>query len=1075
MTHDSPRPFRSLRGAALALALAAAFASSYALPQAQAAKKKVLTVEDYPKWRSISGQEMSGDGQWVAYGLSLTNTAPTETKPVLHLVRLETSQDVEVPNATGGTFSSDSKWIAYVVDPSGGRGGRGGRGGAGGATPPADTAPPADPAVPPGAPAPPPAPPTTPAQTPPAAPPATPPVTAPGQPPATAPVPAPDPAAPAQTPDASTGGQAARGANAARPEQPTRVELRNLATGALKSWQDIQSFTFSANATHLILRRRPPTAAGAGGGRGAAAAADAGGGAAAPAAPSGPRGSDVILHNLVTGRDQLLGSVGDIAFNKSGDLLAYTVDASVKDANGLFVLDLRNGRINTLDDDSRLYNRMTWSEDGAALAVIKGLDVDKMRERDNLLIAFPNVQAALSDVEAAPALLDPAKAAGFPKGWVVSDRAALEWSDDNKRVFFGAKEQVPAPDTGPRKSTDEQANVDVWNTADERIQSVQMIRADQDRNFTFREAFDVAGGKFVRMADQTMRDVDVAPDGRWAVGRDTRGFIHDHKRPAADIYRVNTTTGERTLMLKGQIVNTSTGSHTFGISPDGQYFLYWKDNKFQAYDLDAGSTRTLGGAATVSFVDTEFDHPGPKPAYGIAGYTTDKKSVIVQHRFDLWQLPLDGSAGRNLTGGAGAKNEIRFRYVRTEPLDPAPGGGGPGGPGGGGRGGGAAARATIDLSKPITLSAYGENSKKAGFYELADGQLKELIYEDASFSAPVKAARAERFLFTRQTFAEFPDLRVSGPGFKDAKKISNANPQQADYLWGHRLLFDYKDKDGHKLQGILAIPDDYKPGEKRPMLVTFYEKNSQNMHRYNAPSYLTGMGSSPMQAVTQGYITMMPDVYFHTGASHSDMLDAVEAATRKVIAMGYADPKRIGINGHSYGGEGAAFIGTRSRMFAAVGMGAGVTDLYFDFNQNWGWSYQVTGGSGANGSDYYLYSQGREGTSPWDDPEMYMFESALTHVREVTTPFLIMHGTADPTVAFTNGLAMYNALRYNGKNAVLLAYPGEGHGLRGMANRKDLTIRYFQFFDHYLKDAPAPKWMTEGVAFLDKDTKRDPK
>jgi hypothetical protein len=255
----------------------------------------------------------------------------------------------------------------------------------------------------------------------------------------------------------------------------------------------------------------------------------------------------------------------------------------------------------------------------------------------------------------------PGEGGRFPKGWVISDRAPLEWSDDNKRVFFGAKEQVAAPDTGARKSTDEQANVDIWNTADERIQSVQMIRAEQDRNFTFREALDVAGGKFVKMADETMRDVDVAPDGRWAVGRDTRGFIHDYKRPAADIYRVNTTTGERTLMLKSQLINTSTGSHTFGISPDGKYFLYWKDNKFQAYDLDAGSTRTLGGATTVSFVDLEFDHPGPKPAYGIAGYTTDKKSVIVQHRFDLWQLPLDGSAARNLTNGAGAKSEIRFR------------------------------------------------------------------------------------------------------------------------------------------------------------------------------------------------------------------------------------------------------------------------------------------------------------------------------------------------------------------------------------------------------------------------------
>jgi dienelactone hydrolase len=608
----------------------------------------------------------------------------------------------------------------------------------------------------------------------------------------------------------------------------------------------------------------------------------------------------------------------------------------------------------------------------------------------------------------------------------------------------------------------------VWNTNDERIQSQQMTRADADRNFTYRESFELNGAKFVKLADSTMRELDVSQDGRWAIGRDTRGYISDYKRPAADIYRVNTSTGERTLILKNQLI----GQHVLGISPDGNYFLYWKDNKFQAYNMDAGTSKTLGGTTNVSFVDVEFDHPGPKPSYGISGYTSDGKAVIATHRYDLWMLPLDGSAPTNITNGAGNKGEIHFRYVQIEP-DSNGAGGAPGGGGGrGGRGGGA--RGTIDLTKPITLSAYGEWTKKAGFYELSNGQLKQLVYEDASFSNPTKAAKADVYLFTRQSFTEFPDLRVSGPGFANSKKISDANPQQAEYLWGHRILFDFKDHDGHRLQGILAIPDDYKPGEKRPMLVNFYEKNSQNLNRYNAPSFLTGMGSSPMEAVTRGYVTMLPDVYFHTGSSHSDMLDAVEAATKKVIEMGYVDPKHIGINGHSFGGEGAAFIGTRSRLFAAVGMGAGVTDLYQDFSQNWGWGYQVPGGSGANGNDYYLYGQGRWGFSPWDKPEVYMSESALTHVREVTAPFLIMHGTADPTVAFQNGLGFYNALRYNGKNAVLLAYTGEGHGLRGLANRKDLTVRYFQFFDHYLKGAPAPKWMTDGVPYLQKDAYRDP-
>ncbi|HEV8496552.1 MAG TPA: prolyl oligopeptidase family serine peptidase [Gemmatimonadaceae bacterium] len=962
--------------------------------------KKALTVDDYTKWKSINSSSISGDGKWVTYVLALMNTTPPESKPVMHLIRLDTNQDVEVAQATNPAFSNDSKWVAYQIDPAnaGGRGGRG-RGGAGAAPAPGATTPTAQP-------------------------------------------------------------------NA----QPRRVELRNLSTGAVQAWQDVASFTFSASSNYIVLRRRAANAAPGTAGRGAGGGGAPGGAPAGPQGapapePTGPRGSDVILHDLVTGHDQFLGSVADIAFNKAGDLLAYDVDAMPRDGNGLFVLDLQSGRVVPIDNDAKVYNRLQWSDAGTGLAVLKGVDVEKMRERDNTLLVYANIRQMIGSAEAAPAKLDKT-ANGFPKGFVISDRAPLDWSGDGKRVFFGIKEQVAAPDTARRKSTDEVADVDVWNTKDERLQSVQMTRADQDRNFTYRESFDVGPAKFVKLADSTMRDVAISQDGRWAVGQDARAYISDYKRPAADIYRVNTSTGERTLIAKGQL----TGQHILGISPDGKEFVFWKDNKFQAYDLDANTTKPLGTASSVSFVDADYDHPGPKPSYGIDGYTTDGKGLVARHKYDLYYVPFDGGAVVNLTKGVGSKNDVHYRYVQIEPdttaptPSPAPGGFG------GGRGG-AARETKIDLTKPMVLSTYGEWTKKSGFSQLLpNGEMKEITFEDAAFAGLTRAAKADVFLLRRETFVEYPDLRVAmGLDFKNTKKISDANPQQAEYLWGHRQLVDFKDKDGHRLQALLTFPDDYKPGEQRPMLVNFYEKNSQNLHRYSAPSYLTGMGSSPMQAVSDGYITLVPDIYYHTGSSHSDQLNSVEAAVRKVIAMGVVDPKKIGINGHSYGGEGAAFIGTRSRLFAAVGVGAGVTDLYQDFSQNWGWAYQVPGGSGANGNDYYLYGQGRWGFSPWEKPDVYMQESALTHVPEVTAPFLIMHGTADPTVAFQNGLGFYNALRYNGKNAVLLAYPGEGHGLRGMANRKDLTIRYFQFFDHYLRGAPAPKWMTDGVPYLQKN------
>jgi dipeptidyl aminopeptidase/acylaminoacyl peptidase len=81
-----------------------------------------------------------------------------------------------------------------------------------------------------------------------------------------------------------------------------------------------------------------------------------------------------------------------------------------------------------------------------------------------------------------------------------------------------------------------------------------------------------------------------------------------------------------------------------------------------------------------------------------------------------------------------------------------------------------------------------------------------------------------------------------------------------------------------------------------------------------------------------------------------------------------------------------------------------------------------------------------------------------------------MHGTADPTVAFNESLKFYNALRFNGKDAILLAYPGEGHHLSKLGNREDFTLRFFEFFDHYLRDAPAPSWMTDGIPYLKKAT-----
>jgi dipeptidyl aminopeptidase/acylaminoacyl peptidase len=247
------------------------------------------------------------------------------------------------------------------------------------------------------------------------------------------------------------------------------------------------------------------------------------------------------------------------------------------------------------------------------------------------------------------------------------------------------------------------------------------------------------------------------------------------------------------------------------------------------------------------------------------------------------------------------------------------------------------------------------------------------------------------------------------------------------------------------------------------MLVNFYEKNSQNLHRYPSPRY----ASSPQFAgyVSNGYLVMQPDVHFNTGATHSDMLDCVERAVDKVIEMGYADPERIALHGHSFSGQGSAFIVTRSDKFAAVVAGAAATNLVSDFNQLWK-------SAGTSQHRYDIYGQGRFGTNPYDDFELFIQESAVSHVRTMDTPLLLLHGTDDGSVEWLQAVEFYNALRFNGKEVILLSYPGEGHGLRKYENQKDFQVRMRAFLDHHLKGEAAPDWMTVGVPFLEKEERK---
>ncbi|MGZ5366073.1 MAG: S9 family peptidase, partial [Mycobacterium sp.] len=503
------------------------------------------------------------------------------------------------------------------------------------------------------------------------------------------------------------------------------------------------------------------------------------------------------------------------------------------------------------------------------------------------------------------------------------------------------------------------------------------------------------------LADEAMPSVTITDDGKWAIGRMDKPYrlqVSWGGSPA-DYYRIDTGTGERSLIAKNI-------GRVLGASPDSKWFLFQRDKELWAYNLASGSTVNISKASGTSFVDEDDDHPYEKPMYGLVGFSKDGTSVIVNHKFDIWKLPLDGGQPKNLTGGAGAKDQIVFRYQDLDPEERA-----------------------IDLSKPILLSAYGEWTKQSGYYRLdPDGGLKRLVFEDKAFGRPVKAKSADRLLYTRETFVESPDYYVAMGDLTSPVKVTDANPQQAEYAWGRKVLIDYKNSKGVRLQGTLTLPANYEAGKKYPMLVYFYEKMSNTHHRYSMPVYDDRPHMSTY--ASNGYLVLQPDVVYTIGHPGDSAVDCVTSAVKKVIELGYADPKHIGLQGHSWGGYQSSFILTQTDIFAAVVTGAPVTDLVSFYGE----LYKSTG---TVQQGIMEMGQVRMGGGYFDNRALYESQSPLHNAQKIKTPFLILQGTADGAVDWHQGLEFYNAAKRLGKEVIFLSYPDEPHHLGKEENQKD--------------------------------------
>ena len=766
--------------------------------------------------------------------------------------------------------------------------------------------------------------------------------------------------------------------------------------------------------------------------------------AAGNGTPKKEYGTELTLRHLGGAeRARTLADVAEFGVTRDAGLLWFTTSSRKEDDNGIYSLATGSTDVPVALLTGRgKYTKVAWDRAQKQMAFLS--------DRDDVASKTSKYKVYFWDRQAATAVeLVSAATPGFPQGMVVGEKGALEFSRDGRKLYVPSAMPPKAPrDPKSEPVSEEKVTMDLWRWNDDYVQPMQKIRAKQEINRTYRNSFDLAAKKFVALAAPDLATVVLNDFGTAAIGLDDRPYRQrvDYDGSYADLYLVDGNTGARKLVQKG--VRSSGGPVLVKWSPSGNAAVFYRDKHWYAVDASSGAISNLTDKLPVAFFDEENDMPEAPPAYGFGGWTRDGAALLYD-RFDVWRVPADGTNAVNLTAGVGREQKTQFRVVRTDLTG---------------------AEEEVDLgldpSKPLTLRGESEETRATGFFRASAataGAPQRLLWNDAAWRYVARAKDAEVFLLTASRFDQYPDLQVTGPDFRARKKVSSGGEQMKAFSWGKAELIRFENADGVPLQATLFKPANFDAKKKYPLLVYIYERLTQNLHSFVNPA--PGHNINTSYYVSNGYLVLQPDIVYTVGQPGQSALKCVLPAIQAVVDRGFVDEKAIGIQGHSWGGYQIAYMVGQTTRFRAAEAGAPVGNMTSAYSG-------IRWGSGLPRQFQYEHSQSRIGKTIFDDPYKFVENSPVFHARRVTTPMLILHNDNDDAVPWYQGIEFFLALRRNAKEAYLLDYNGEYHGLRRRADQKDYTVRLQQFFDHFLKGAPAPEWMEKGVPYLERDDEK---
>lgn len=735
-------------------------------------------------------------------------------------------------------------------------------------------------------------------------------------------------------------------------------------------------------------------------------------------------------------------------FSSDGKWFAYAVTASntegpqqggleaylrtgiplIDRGSDIWIANVETLKVRNLTDGKGNNRSPSWSPDGHSLAFLSDRDGGSQAQ----LWLWDSINGSLRRISRLPIRL--------------AATEKIQWTPDGKKIIVTVAPAGKPPAGQPKNATSTDPGelpgagpVDgstaivyrAMQTGDTASPSSDPLSSDEQvRDLV---EIDVAGGESqILVHDRRIGYFEIFKDGsRLAFASRERFEAAGSQQTLHELWVVNLLTGDQRLLVSG--VRMDLWGY-FSISPNGLYLaLRSRESQEKPFDVFTVDVKH-GGMRNVS----RFEK------------APDDTSAVGKSKWDSYCTPLWDPKGMNVyfvRGGSlwrsavlegNSKEVARFEGSSIRQLV-------------------AEADSILAIypdgkSTAVIVRSFAQKRDVIYKIDLNSGTVARVLDQEACHTCEAGARghlaalapNGRRFAYSSQDAQHPGDIWLTDEEFKNPAQLTHLNPQLERYQMGSARLIDWLDDDGQRLHGALILPSNYREGIRYPMVVLVYggATSSDSLETFGGRQ--RGMPWMNLQLLaSRGYAVLMPDAPQHMGTPMLDLAKTVLPGVNRVVDMGIADPDRLGVMGHSYGGYSTLSLMVQTKRFKAAVATDGMADLiglYGEMDRN-GVAFGTSSETG----------QELVGGNPWQHRDRYVENSPAFYLDRIETPLLLAHGTEDSTFASFLGDQVFVGLRRLGRVVEYVKYEGEDHILIAYSNKLDFANRMISWFGRYLR------------------------